>query len=196
MLFLTLTSNNIKWDAHMMSTSDQLSSSIDSSLSHLQFQQVSTVSLFQPSWVYKQAVLDQIHSVSPLLLLRQHLLLYKYSPHHYLLLLDISCLDEKACSWGSSLVPANKPQVSASQVRLPCSQRACKEAAGRNIASLFCSSFHHNFRCFRLPASMWCSFLLLRAWTAIWYHTSSRDWTPLCHKSLLLQAHSCYLVPL
>ena len=52
-LFLTFTSNNTNWCANMMSPSDQLSSSIDSSLSHLQLQQVTTVTLFQPSWVYK-----------------------------------------------------------------------------------------------------------------------------------------------
>ena len=94
-LFLTLTSNNTNWCAHMMSPSDQLSSSIDSSLCHLQLQQVTTVSLFQPSWVYKQATLDPIHSVLPLLLPQQHLLLYKASPHHCLLLLDVPRPDEK-----------------------------------------------------------------------------------------------------
>ena len=84
-----------KPNSHMMSLSDQLSSSIDSSLSHLQLQQVTMVSLFQPSWVYKQATLDPIHSVSPLLLPRQHLLLYKSSPHHCLLHLDVPCPDKK-----------------------------------------------------------------------------------------------------
>ena len=51
MLFLTLTSNNTKWCAHTMSPNDQLSSSIDSSLRHLQLQQVTMASLFQPQWV-------------------------------------------------------------------------------------------------------------------------------------------------
>ena len=68
-----------------MSPSDQLSSPMDSSLSHLQRQQVTMVSLFQPSWVYKQAPLDPVHSGPPLILPRQHLLLYKSSPHHCLL---------------------------------------------------------------------------------------------------------------
>ena len=42
----------------------------------------------------------------------------------------------------------------------------------------------------------------LRACTAIWYHTSSRDWTPLLHgycwwrKPMLSWARSCHLVPL
>ena len=68
---------------------------MDSSLSHLQRQQVTTVSLFQLSWVYVQSTLDPVSSVSPLLLPQQHLLLYKSSPHHCLLLLVIPCPDEK-----------------------------------------------------------------------------------------------------
>ena len=43
-----------------MSRSDQLSSSVDSSLSHSQRQQLRTVSLFQLSWVYKQVNLSRI----------------------------------------------------------------------------------------------------------------------------------------
>ena len=58
------------------------------------------MSLFQPSWVYKQAVLDPIHSVSPLLLPWQHLLLYKSPPRHCLLLLVVPCPDEKTSSCG------------------------------------------------------------------------------------------------
>ena len=95
MLFLTLTSNNTKWRANMMSPSDQLSSSIDSSLSHLQRQQVTTVSLLEPSWIYKQATLDPVPSVLPLILPWQRLLLYKSPPYHCLLLLDVPCSDEK-----------------------------------------------------------------------------------------------------
>ena len=75
----------------MMSPSDHLSSSIDLSLSHLQHCQACTVSLIQPSSVYKQAVLDPDYSVSPLLLPRQQLLFWKSSPHHCLLLVDVPC---------------------------------------------------------------------------------------------------------
>ena len=78
-----------------MSPSDQISSPIDSSLSHLQHGQACTVSLIQPSWVYKQAVLDPDYSASPLLLPRQQLLFSKPSSHHCLLLLDVPCPDEK-----------------------------------------------------------------------------------------------------
>ena len=94
MLFLTPTSNNTTWCARLISPSNQLSSSIDSSPSHLQLQQVYTESLFQPSWVYKQAVLDPYYSVSPLLLPRQHLL-HRSLPHHCLLPLDVPFPDEK-----------------------------------------------------------------------------------------------------
>ena len=66
--FPPLTSNNTKCCTHLMFPSDQLSSPMDSSLSHLQHQQVTTMSLFQLCWVYKQATLDPVHSVSPLLL--------------------------------------------------------------------------------------------------------------------------------
>ena len=78
-----------------MSPSSHLSSPVDSSLSYSQRQQVTPMSLFQPSWVYKQATLDPVDSVSPLRLPRQHLLVYKSSPHHYLLLLDVPFPDEK-----------------------------------------------------------------------------------------------------
>ena len=93
--FPPLTSNNTKCCTNLMSSSDQLSSPMDSSLSHLQCQQETTVSFFQLSWVYKQATLptyiSMLHSVSPLLLPRQQLLLSKSSPHHCLLLLDVPC---------------------------------------------------------------------------------------------------------
>ena len=78
-----------------MSPSDQLSSPMNSSLSHIQCQQVTTVLLFQLSWVYKQATFDPVHSVSPLLLPRQQLLLSKSSSHHCLLLLDVPGPDKK-----------------------------------------------------------------------------------------------------
>ena len=168
--------------AHMMSPSNQISSSIDSSLSHPQLHQVTTVSLFQPSWVYKQSTLDPINSVSPLLLPRQHLLLYKSPPHDCLLHLDVPFPDEKilflrflapACQETESLcpepnVPAERPQVATSQV-----QTVPVFVATSVVAVYFI-------------ASLWCSFLLLRAWTAIWYHTSSRDWTPLWHGCVTL----------
>ena len=47
-------------------------------------------------------------------------------------------------------MPAKRPQVSASQVRLPCSQRACQEGEGYNITSPPCSSYGHNFHCLHL----------------------------------------------
>ena len=47
-------------------------------------------------------------------------------------------------------MPAKRLSVSASQVHLPCSQRACQEAAGRNIANPPCSSFCRNCRCLSL----------------------------------------------
>ena len=177
MLFLTLTSNNTKWCAQMMSPSDQFSSSIDSSLSHLQLQQVTTVSLFQPSWVYKQVILDPIHSVSPLLLPRQYLLLYKSSPHYCLLLLDVACPDEKimflrflarACQEVTRFCFASplalllpRPQVATSQV--------CP-------VPVFIAASSH---------PLWGSFLLLRAWTAIWYHISQLGLDTLVARFLL-----------
>ena len=60
MVFLHLASNNTKYCAHLMSPSDQLSSPVDSSLSHAQRQQLRIVSLFQRCWVYKQTNLSQI----------------------------------------------------------------------------------------------------------------------------------------
>ena len=60
-------------------------------------------------------------------------------------------------------VPAKRPQVATSQIR------SVPVIVTTSIVSVY------------FIASLWCSFLLLRAWTAIWYHTSSRDWTPLLH---------------
>ena len=90
-----LASNSTKCCTHLMTPSDQLSSPMDSSLSHLQHQQVTTVSLFQLSWIYKQATFHPVYSVLPPLLPRQQLLLSKSSPHHCLLLLDVPYPDEK-----------------------------------------------------------------------------------------------------
>ena len=63
---LPSTSNSTKCFAHLMSPSSLLSSPVGSTLSHSQRQQVTTISLFQPSWAYKQAVLDPVHSGRPL----------------------------------------------------------------------------------------------------------------------------------
>ena len=130
-----------------MSPSDQFSSPTDSSLSHLQRQQVTSVSLFQLSCVYKQATLDPVHSVSPLLLPRQQLLLSKSSPHHCLLLLDVPCPDEKILF-----------------LRL-----LTRPPRGRRL-QLRKSALFHSHRNSITP--LWCSFLLLQAWTAVWYHIS------------------------
>ena len=143
-----------------MSPSDQLSSSIDSSLSHLQLQQVTTVSLFQPQWVYKQAVLDPVHSVSPLLLPRQHLLLYKSSPHHCLPLLDVPCPDKKTLFQRFlTCLPSGCKLLRACPLALFLKHLACLPRGRRShFASPPCSSPHRNFI---MP--LWCSFLLLRA---------------------------------
>ena len=93
--YLPSTSNSTKCFAHLMSPSSLLSSPVGSSLSHSQHQQVTTMSPFRPRYVDKQAVLDPVHSVSPLLLPRQQFLLSKSSPHHCLLHLDLPCTDEK-----------------------------------------------------------------------------------------------------
>ena len=58
--FPHLTTNNTKYCTHLMSSSNQLSSPVDSSLSHSQSQQLRIVSLSQLSWVHKQANLSQI----------------------------------------------------------------------------------------------------------------------------------------
>ena len=87
----------------------------------------------------------------------------------------------------------------------PATNVPTKKDAGCYFASPPCTCLHRNFHCLQLlHRILWCSFLLLWAWTAIWYHTSSRDWTPLCYgwhysmwrKSLLNLARSCHLVPL
>ena len=156
MLFLTLTSNNTNWCDHMMSPSDQLSSSIDSSLSHLQ-------------WVYQQAVLDPVCSVSPMLLPRQHLLLYKSSPHHCLLLLDVPCPDEKTLFLRFlTRLPSGRKSLRASLLALFLTLLACLPRGCRShLASPRCSCHRRNFL-----TLLWCSFLLLRAWTVVCYHSS------------------------
>ena len=200
-LCLTLTSNNTNWCAHMMSPSDQLSSSIGSPLTHLQLHQVTTVSLFQPSRVYKQATLDPINSVSPLLLPQQHLLLYKSSPHHCLLLLDVPCPDEKTLFLRFLLcLPSGRKSLRASPLALFLTlQHAYQEATGHSFAIPPCSCHCHNFIMPCGAAS--CSYESgLPSDTTV----PTRDWTPLWHcfgsslwcKSLILQARSCHLVPL
>ena len=185
-----------------MSPSDQLSSPMDSSLSHLQCQQVTTVSLFQLSWVYKQATLDPVHSVSPLLLPQQQLFLSKSSPHHCLLLLDVPCpaenisflrflsliprgrkslLRKSACSVPEAPgVPTKRPQVATSQVHpVP----AFIATSSRPCGAVSCSCEPE------LPSGTmspgW-------DWTPLWHGYHSSIWC----KSLLLRARSCHLVPL
>ena len=63
----------------------------------------------------------------------------------------------------ASHVPAKRPQVATSQVCL------VRVIITTSVVSVY------------FIASLWFSFLLLPAWTAIWYHTSRRDWTPLWH---------------
>ena len=163
-----------------MSPSDQLSSLMDSSLSHLQCQQMTTVSLFELSWVYKQATLDPVHSVLPLLLPRQQLLLSKSSPHHCLLLLDVPCPDEKAL-FLRFLFCAKRPQVATSQV---CPVPVFVAASPRppcGAASCTCEP--------ELPSG---STSRTRDWMPLWHGFGSSLW----RKSLLLRARSCHLVPL
>ena len=160
MAFPPLTSNNTKWCAHLIYPSDQLSSPMDSSLSHLPRQQVTTVPLFQLSWAYKQATLDPVKSVSPLLLPQQQLLLSKSSSHHCLRLLDVPCPDMK------TLFLRFLPCLPRG-LKLACSVPEAPDVPTKRpqVASPACSCFRHNF-----TSPLWCSFLLLRAWTAIWYH--------------------------
>ena len=184
-----------------MSTSDQPSSPMDSSLSHLQRQQVTTVSLFQLSWVYEQTSLVPVHSVSPLLLPRQQLLLSKSSPQHCLLLLDVPCRDDKTlfprflsrlprgrksllCKSTCSVpeapdMPTKRQQVATSQVRpapvfIATSPRPC------GAASCSCEPK-------QLPGTT------SPSWdrTPLWHCYGSSLW----RKSLLLRARSCHLVP-
>ena len=64
----------------------------------------------------------------------------------------------------------------------PATNVRTKKAAGCYFTSPPCTCLHRDFHCLQLlHRILWCSFLLLRAWTANWYHTSSRDWTPLWH---------------
>ena len=99
-------------------------------------------------------------------------------------------LTTACCSWifhaqmrifcCSSHMPATRPQVSASQVRFPYSQRACQEAAGRNIASppvpVFVAT---SIVSVYFIASLWCSSLLLRAWFCCpWPHLSVENGCP------------------
>ena len=180
-----------------MSSSDQLSSPMESSLSHSQCQQVTTVSFFQLSWVYKQATLDPVHSVSPLLLLQQQLLLSKSSPHHCLLLLDVPRPDNKILflSFLSRLprgrksvslvpeapdAPTKRPQVATSQVRpvpvfVVTSPRPCSTASCSCEPELPSGTTSPNWD--RMP---------------LWHGFCSSLWP----KSLLLRACSCDLVPL
>ena len=127
-----------------MSPSDQLSSSMNSSLSHLQCQQVTTVPLFQLSWVYKQATLDPVHSVLPLLLPQQQLLLSKSSPHHFLLLLDVPCQDEKTLflRFLSRMPRGHKSLLCKSACSVP--ETPDVPAKRPQVASPLCSCFRRN----------------------------------------------------
>ena len=125
-----LTSNNTKYCTYLMSPSDQLSSPVDSSLSHSHLQQLKTVSLFQLSWVYKQANLSQI---------------IQY--HHY------SCLDDISSSPSLYLATACCPGRTIPSEEDFCSRRCfarrsryCPQEPHQfDVASPTRS--HHNFCC-------------------------------------------------
>ena len=146
---LPSTSNSTECFANLMSPSSHLSSPVDSSLSHSQCQQVTTMSLFQLQWVYKQASLDPHLSVSPLLLPRQHLLLYKSSPHPCLLLLDVPFPDEKtlfprflSClSSGRKLVRTSP--LALFLMLLACLPRGCRSQLRKSTLFLLSSQLHH-----------------------------------------------------
>ena len=136
-----------------MSPSDQLGSSIDSSLSHLQLQQVTSVSLFQPQSVYKQASWTQI-------------IQYRLC----------SCLENISSSTSLHLTMPAAPGCSIPRwedfvpevLALCLTLLACLPKGRRSyFASPPCSCHCHNF-----ITLLWCSFLLLLAWTAIRYHSS------------------------
>ena len=157
----------------------------DSSLSHSQRPQLRTVSLFQLSWIYKQANLSQI-------------ILYRLC----------SCLNNISSTslHLTTSVPAAPAWMFHAQMRrlVPEVLRVCLQR-GRKF--LLCKSTcpAPNMPAKRPPqvatsqvcpvpvivttsvvfvyftSSLWRSFLLLWAWTTIWYHNSSRDWTPLWH---------------
>ena len=184
-----------------MSPSNQLSSSIDSSLSHLQLQQATSVSLFQPQWVYKVASWTQIIQYCFCSCLDN------ISSSTSLHLTTVCCSwmfhaqTRRLCSWGS----CRACQVAASrypQARLLCSwcsQHAYQEAGGctsqvRPVPAIVATS---SLSCG--AASCSCEPELLSGTTV-----PTRDWTPLWHgfgsslwcKSLLLRARSCHLMRL
>ena len=112
------------------------------------------------SWVYKQANLNPVHSVSPLLLPRQHLLLYKSSPHHFLLLLDVPFPDEKPLFLRFLLrLPSGRKSLRTSPLALFLTLLVCLPRGRRShFASPPCSCFRRSF-----ITPLWYSFLLLRA---------------------------------
>ena len=199
MLLLTLTSNNTYWCAHMMSPSDQLSSYIDSSLSHLQLQQVTSVSLFQPQW--EQASWTQI--------IQYHLCscLDKISCCTSLHLTTACCSwmfhsqTRRLCSWGS----CSACQVAASRYAQAhllcswCSKHAYQEAAGRTsqvrpVLAIVATSSHScgAASCSCEPELPSGTTVPTQDWTPLWHGFGSSLW----RKSLLLRARSCHLVPL
>ena len=161
--FPPLPSNNTKCCTYLMSPSDQLSSPIDSSLSHSRRQQLTTMLLFELSWVYKQATLDPDYTVSPLFLPRQQPLLSKSSPHHCLLPLDVPCTDEKNLFlWFLSRLPrVRKSQLRKSACFVPESPDVPTKRPQLATSQVRPVPVFVVFTCFR--CTLWCSFLLLRA---------------------------------
>ena len=185
-----------------MSPSDQLSSSFDSSLSHLQLQQATLASLFQPESVYKQASWTQIFQYCLCSCLEN--ISSSTSLHLitacWLLLMDVPWPDEKTLYLRFlACLPSDCKSLCASPLALFLMLLVCLPRDRRSyFANPPCSCYCHNF-----ITLLWCSFLLVLAWTAIRTTVLTRDWTLLWHsfgsslwrKSLLLQACSCHLVP-
>ena len=199
---LPSTSNSTEYFVHLMSRSSHLTSPVDSSLRHLQYQRVTTMSRFQPQWVYKQASSTQI-------------IQYRLC----------SCLDNSSSSPSLHLTTACCSWMFHSQMRRLCSWGAClacQEAASRYFASplalflrlLTCLPRGHRSQLRKSTWFLFSSQLNLALCCAVYCSCEpelpsgttlpTQDWMPLWHgfgsfllrKSLLLRARSCYLVPL
>ena len=126
MAFLHPTSNNTIFDCTFMCPSKLFSSPISSWLWHPQRQEAATLSLFQLHWVYKQANSSQNIQYSLCFCLDNTFtstsLDFTTACCYWMFHAQMT----RACSWDSSR-PAKRPWAAASQVRLPCHQRAYQE---------------------------------------------------------------------
>ena len=197
MAFPHLTSNNTKYCAHLMYPSNQLSSPVDSSLSHSQRQQLKTVPLFQLSWVYKQANWAKLLSIAsaPASTTTPPLQVFT-SP----LPAAPGCSIPRREDFIPEVLvaPAKRPQVVTSQVYLLCCWGSWR--AGRKFTSPPCSCIQHSLASFPCGAASWScepelpsgTRIPTRDWTPVWYGFDSSLW----RKSLLLRVRSFHLVPL